>query len=260
MIASARAGIASRHPGEVALRRPTLTAGHVSRKSADRSTSISSLKEAHSWALKGKMTKPNSRAGPRVRERVDTLTLSVSAITHDVGLKCATVRAGGTPSSPLDLLPVRANAEWADSGSALTWAICTTYLLQKAPSGQDSRVPAQAHCPAPWASGPAGAVPPGIWRANVLSLALDAVRMSVLFAGELGAVPDQETGIADELVLGLGNDLDDEFLGDELPAGRCGLIQCVRFVEFTDDAAGRRTHDRRAASTLVGGCQDDPQV
>jgi hypothetical protein len=53
-------------------------------------------------------------------------------------------------------------------------------------------------------------------------------------------VPDQETGIAGELVLSLGDDLDDEFLGDKLPAGGHGLIECVGFVQLTDDAAGIR--------------------
>jgi hypothetical protein len=40
--------------------------------------------------------------------------------------------------------------------------------------------------------------------------------VAVLFASELGPVPDQETGIASELILGLRNHLNDEFLGDEL--------------------------------------------
>ena len=62
--------------------------------------------------------------------------------------------------------------------------------------------------------------------------------MAVAFARELGPVPDQKTRGAGELVLGLGNDLNDEFLGDELSAGGDGVIQCVGLVQLADDAAG----------------------
>src|SRR3954447_18139113 len=76
------------------------------------------------------------------------------------------------------------------------------------------------------------------WRSRVLALALDAIRVSILFARELGPVPDQETGIAGELVLGLGNDLNDQFLGDKLTArGHC-IIQRIGLVQLTDHAAG----------------------
>ncbi|MET3948751.1 hypothetical protein ABIB49_003476 [Arthrobacter sp. UYCu512] len=65
--------------------------------------------------------------------------------------------------------------------------------------------------------------------------------MAALFTRELGPVPNQETGITGELILGLRNDLNNEFLGHELPAGGDGVIQCVRFVQLTDDAAGIRS-------------------
>jgi hypothetical protein len=64
--------------------------------------------------------------------------------------------------------------------------------------------------------------------------------VAVLFPRELGPAPDQETGVAGELILSLGNDLNDEFLGDKLSAGGDGVIQCVGFVQLTDDAAGIR--------------------
>lgn len=68
------------------------------------------------------------------------------------------------------------------------------------------------------------------------------------FALELGLVPDQGTGIANELILSLGNDLNNEFLGDELPAGGHGLVQ------LSDDTAGIRSVDRlqRLEGTVVG--------
>ena len=56
--------------------------------------------------------------------------------------------------------------------------------------------------------------------------------VAVAFARELGPVPDQETGGAGEFVLGLGNDLDDEFLGDNLSARGQALVQGVGFVQL----------------------------
>jgi len=73
---------------------------------------------------------------------------------------------------------------------------------------------------------------------GALSLAFTAVRVAVAFAGELGPVPDEETGVAGELVRGLGDDLNDELLGDDLSPGSQALIEGIRFVEFGDDAAG----------------------
>jgi hypothetical protein len=64
--------------------------------------------------------------------------------------------------------------------------------------------------------------------------------MATAFAGELGPVPDKEAGVTGEFVGGLGNDLDDEFFGDDLPAGCQAFIEGVGFIEFGDDAAGIR--------------------
>jgi hypothetical protein len=65
-----------------------------------------------------------------------------------------------------------------------------------------------------------------------------AVGVAVLLSGDLGAVPDQEAGVAGELVLGLRDDLDGQLLGDELAARDAGAVQAVGLVEFLDDAAG----------------------
>ncbi|VXB98173.1 hypothetical protein ARTHRO8AJ_40193 [Arthrobacter sp. 8AJ] len=82
----------------------------------------------------------------------------------------------------------------------------------------------------------AGAVP------RLSAFALDAVRLAVAFDGELGPVPDEEAGCAGELVLALRDDLDDEFLGDDFPAGRQPFV--VGHVQFGDDAAGIRSAGR----------------
>jgi hypothetical protein len=67
-----------------------------------------------------------------------------------------------------------------------------------------------------------------------------AVCVGALLPGNLGPVPDQEAGVAGELVLGLRDDLDDQLLGDELAAGDTMPVQAVGFIEFQDDAAGVR--------------------
>jgi hypothetical protein len=76
--------------------------------------------------------------------------------------------------------------------------------------------------------------------ASGLAFAFDAVGVAATFAGELGPVPDQEAGVAGEFVGGLGNDLDNEFLGYDLPAWCQAFIESIGFVEFGDDAAGIR--------------------
>lgn len=48
-----------------------------------------------------------------------------------------------------------------------------------------------------------------------LAFAGKPVRMAVVFVRELGRVPDEETGVAGELIRGLRNDLN-ELLGDDL--------------------------------------------
>lgn len=45
----------------------------------------------------------------------------------------------------------------------------------------------------------------------------------VVFACQLGRVPNQEAGRAGEFVLALRGDLDDEFLGYDFPAGSSAL-------------------------------------
>ena len=69
------------------------------------------------------------------------------------------------------------------------------------------------------------------------AFAFDAVGVSVLFAGYLGAVPDQETGVAGEFVLLLGNDMHREFLGDKLASRDDAFIHQIGFVKVFDDAA-----------------------
>lgn len=71
------------------------------------------------------------------------------------------------------------------------------------------------------------------------ALTFDAVGMTVLFAGDLGPVPDQEAGKAGEFVVGLRNDLDDQLLGDELASGAL-LVKTVCLIEFKDHASGVR--------------------
>jgi len=72
----------------------------------------------------------------------------------------------------------------------------------------------------------------GVW----LAFAFDAVGVPILFPGELGAVPDQETGIARELVRCLRDHLDDQFLTGEVRAGQFHPVHCVGFVELKNDA------------------------
>lgn len=62
--------------------------------------------------------------------------------------------------------------------------------------------------------------------------------MAVGFACELRPVPDEETGIAGELVRGLRDDLNYKLLSDDLSPRSQALIEGIRFVEFGDDAAG----------------------
>jgi hypothetical protein len=51
-------------------------------------------------------------------------------------------------------------------------------------------------------------------------------------------MPDEETGVAGELVSSLRNNLNDELLSDDLSPGSEAFIEGIRFVEFGDDAAG----------------------
>jgi hypothetical protein len=53
-------------------------------------------------------------------------------------------------------------------------------------------------------------------------------------------VPDEETGIAGELVRGLGNYLHDELVGDDFAAGCQSFIEGVGLVRLGDDAASVR--------------------
>jgi hypothetical protein len=50
-------------------------------------------------------------------------------------------------------------------------------------------------------------------------------------------VPDQKTGVAGELVLGLGDSLFHRFLGDKFPARDDGAVYAVGLIQFTDEAA-----------------------
>lgn len=70
-----------------------------------------------------------------------------------------------------------------------------------------------------------------------LAFALGAVRMSVTFTGQLGPVPDQEAGVAGELVRSLGYDLDDELFRDDLSARGEAFVKGVGLVKFGDDTA-----------------------
>jgi len=62
--------------------------------------------------------------------------------------------------------------------------------------------------------------------------------VAILFASELGPVVDQKAGIAGEFILGLGNDLNDQLLGDKIAGRGHHLVQCVGLVQLTDNAAG----------------------
>lgn len=78
--------------------------------------------------------------------------------------------------------------------------------------------------------------------------------MTAVFAGELGTMADEETGIAGEFVLCLGNDLNDKFLGDDLTSGSETLIDGVSSIQLHDDAAGVRGVGRlqRLKGTVLG--------
>ena len=53
-------------------------------------------------------------------------------------------------------------------------------------------------------------------------------------------MPDQETGIAGELVRGLRNDLNDKLFGDNFSPGGQSFVEGIGFVQLGDDAAGIR--------------------
>lgn len=61
--------------------------------------------------------------------------------------------------------------------------------------------------------------------------------MAAALPRQLGPVPDKETGIAGELVRGLGNHLHDELVGDDFTARRQPLVEGVGFVQLGDHAA-----------------------
>jgi hypothetical protein len=64
--------------------------------------------------------------------------------------------------------------------------------------------------------------------------------MAIAFPRQLGPMSDEETGIAGELVRGLGNHLDDELVRDDFATRYQSLIEDVRSVQLGDDAAGIR--------------------
>lgn len=78
----------------------------------------------------------------------------------------------------------------------------------------------------------------------VLAFTFDAVSVAVLLQRQLGPVPDQETRVAGELVLGLRDDLYDEFLGDEFPARHDCIVKSISFIQLTGNAAGVRSVGR----------------
>ena len=75
-------------------------------------------------------------------------------------------------------------------------------------------------------------------RAGLLAFALGAVAVAVFLAGNLGPVPDQETGVAGELILSLRDDLDYELLSDEFAARDAGAVQPVSLVQLLHNTAG----------------------
>ena len=88
-----------------------------------------------------------------------------------------------------------------------------------------------------------------------LAFTLDAVGVPVLFTGDLGTVPDQETGVTGELVRGLGKYLHDELVGDDFATGRQPFIEGVGLGLFakatpspeSSTACGRRLRMSSAA-------------
>ena len=55
--------------------------------------------------------------------------------------------------------------------------------------------------------------------------------------GDVGAVADQVAGLADELVLALGDEVDGELPVDELPARELGPVLVLLAVEVPDGAS-----------------------
>jgi hypothetical protein len=79
---------------------------------------------------------------------------------------------------------------------------------------------------------------------------VSAVRVSVLLPRDLGPVPDQETGPAGEFVIGLRDNLDDQFLGNELTAWDVEPVQPVGLIELQND--GARVRSIRRLQSLKG--------
>ena len=59
-----------------------------------------------------------------------------------------------------------------------------------------------------------------------------------MLSGYPRAVADEEAGVAGELILCLGDDLDDEFFAGDVGSGQFDAVDGVGFVQFEDDAVG----------------------
>ena len=70
------------------------------------------------------------------------------------------------------------------------------------------------------------------------AFAVDAVGVAVFLSRDLGAVADEEAGGAGELIVCLGDHVDDEFFAGEVGAGEFDAVNGVCFVQFQHDAAG----------------------
>lgn len=79
--------------------------------------------------------------------------------------------------------------------------------------------------------------PQRLVRPVFLALALGAVAVPILLAGNLRPVADKEAGVAGKLVISLRNDLYNELLGDEFATGDAGAVEPVSFIQLKDNAA-----------------------
>ena len=70
-----------------------------------------------------------------------------------------------------------------------------------------------------------------------LAFALGAVAVTILLAGYLGPVTDQEAGVAGEFVVSLRNDLHHELFGNEFAARYARAVEPVSLIQLKDDTS-----------------------
>ena len=87
--------------------------------------------------------------------------------------------------------------------------------------------------PAAWTGGLAGRADPG----SRLAEAVSAIGVAVLFARELGPVPDQEAGVAGKLVFLSRDDRDGQLFTGEVSARQVHAFRGVGLIELAGYAA-----------------------